>query len=433
MYTRKLTLVLAALLLTAVSATAVKYKRYAGGDISMLTKYEQAGKTYRTDGGSTIPDVLTYLHDTQGLNTMRVRLFVDPTQAPAADQGDGVCQDLGYVCQLGKRIKEAGMCLLLDIHYSDTWTDPGQHSIPARWTDTAEALTDSCYSYTREVLTAMKQCGAEPDFIQVGNELNSGMLWDTAKAYANSTGDAFDCFISCLKAASRACREVCPEAKVVFHVAMDYNETEQWASWAAKTWPAVLASNSVDYDIIGLSYHPYEHGPLSYLDALLTQLETNYPDKTIQLVETGYYFRNYPASARYDYTATYPATEAGQAAFAADLIATLAAHEKVNALYWWYLESNEYGTTASVRKSGWYNAGLWNHTTGQPTAALPLLQTYLPADNDETSYSAPTLTSGKADDNACYNLAGQRTASHPTGACRSNGVYIAGGRKHIAK
>ena len=389
MYTRKLTLVLAALLLTAVSATAVKYKRYAGGDISMLPKYEQAGKTYRTDGGSTIPDVLTYLHDTQGLNTMRVRLFVDPTQAPTDHRGQGVCQNLGYVVQLARRIKNAGMCLLLDLHYSDTWTDPGQHSIPARWNADAAQLADSCYSYTREVLEAMNEAGATPDFIQVGNEVNNGMLWETAHCYANSTDETMDCFINCLKAGSRACREVCPQAQIVFHTAMDYNDDIDQANWAAKTWPQTLASKGVDYDIIGLSYYPNEHGPLTYLEALLTYLETNYPSKTIQIVETSYHYNYYPSSANYDYTTTYPATEAGQKAYAEALVSLLNGHSRVNGLYWWFMDSNEYGTNSNVTTQ-WYYASLWNHSTGKPTQALPVLHTYLPADNEERLYTTVT-------------------------------------------
>ena len=64
-----------------------------------------------------------------------------------------------------ERIKAAGLNFLLDIHYSDTWTDPGQHGIPARWT-MENALTDSCYKYTREVLLTLLENGAKPDFIQ---------------------------------------------------------------------------------------------------------------------------------------------------------------------------------------------------------------------------------------------------------------------------
>ena len=70
--------------------------KYAGGDISLLTKYEEKGAIYYNESGSRITDMLSYLKSS-GLNAMRVRLFVDPSKANAEDQGEGVCQDLPYV------------------------------------------------------------------------------------------------------------------------------------------------------------------------------------------------------------------------------------------------------------------------------------------------------------------------------------------------
>ena len=155
--------------LLVLSTTGHSTAKYVGGDISLLTKYEEHGAIYYNENGARITNMLTYLKD-QGMNAMRVRLFVDPSMAGSEDQGEGVCQDLPYVIALGQRIKAAGFNLLLDIHYSDTWTDPGQHSTPSSWTVTS-ALADSVYSYTRRVLNAMKAAGATPDFVQVGNEV----------------------------------------------------------------------------------------------------------------------------------------------------------------------------------------------------------------------------------------------------------------------
>ena len=152
----------------------IAMQKYVGGDISLLTKYEEHGAIYYNENGSRITNMLGYLKET-GLNAMRVRLFVDPSLAGAEDQGEGVCQDLPYVVSLSQRIKAAGFNLLLDIHYSDTWTDPGQHSTPASWTVTS-ALADSVYSYTRRVLNALIAADGTPDFIQVGNEVTYGMM-----------------------------------------------------------------------------------------------------------------------------------------------------------------------------------------------------------------------------------------------------------------
>ena len=88
---------------------------------------------------------------------IRVRLFVDPQNAPEGHKDEGVCQDLNYVIGLCRQIKKAGMQVMLDFHYSDTWADPGKQFTPKRWEGCdAQAMTDSVYTYTRASLMAMK-------------------------------------------------------------------------------------------------------------------------------------------------------------------------------------------------------------------------------------------------------------------------------------
>ncbi len=354
---------LAVLLLWGLSANSAT--KYVGGDISLLTKYEERGAIYYNENGARITNMLSYLKST-GMNAMRVRLFVDPSMADAEDQGEGVCQDLPYVQTLGQRIKAAGFDLLLDIHYSDTWTDPGQHSTPSSWTVTS-ALADSVYSYTKRVLNAMIAVDATPDFIQVGNEVTYGMLWPTGHCYpsgANYGAGTFANFANYLKQGIRACREVCPAAKIVIH-------TEMGRTSNVTSFYQSLKSYTTDFDIIGLSYYPYWHGDLNVLDELLTDLETTYPTKKIQIVETGYPHAYYPSGASYDLQSTWPATEAGQKAFAAALVETLNAHSHVNGLYWWFPEANEYGINyVNHVTTDWYNCGWWDNQNGQVMDAL---------------------------------------------------------------
>ena len=107
------------LLLTLFSmlATMASAQKFVGGDISMLPKYEQAGVVYKDKSNKTVSDVIAFFKQ-EGMNAMRVRLFVDPTK----DSDKAVCQDLEYVKTLGKRIKDAGLSFMLDFHYSDTCT-----------------------------------------------------------------------------------------------------------------------------------------------------------------------------------------------------------------------------------------------------------------------------------------------------------------------
>ena len=357
--------------------------KYAGGDISLLTKYEERGAIYYNENGSRITNMLSYLQST-GLNAMRVRLFVDPSKADAEDQGEGVCQDLPYVTDLSRRIKDAGFKLLLDIHYSDTWTDPGQHSTPSSWT-VQSALADSVYSYTRRVLNTLIAAGATPDFIQVGNEVTYGMLWPTGHCYpsgANYGNGTFATFANYLKRGIQACREVCPAAKVVVH-------TEMSRSSNVTSFYQSLKGYTSDFDIIGLSYYPYWHGDLNVLDNLLTTLETSYPDKKIQIVETGYPHAYYPSGASYDLQSTWPATEAGQKAFATALVEKLNAHSNVDGLYWWFPEANEYGINYTNHvTTDWYNCGWWDNQNGQVMDALFEVAKYADNSGEEPTDSA---------------------------------------------
>ena len=380
---KRVLLLFAALLV--FSTTGYSTPKYVGGDISLLPKYEERGAIYYNENGTRITNMLNYLKS-QGLNAMRVHLFVDPSKANAEDQGEGVCQDLPFVMTLGQRIKAAGFKLLLDIHYSDTWTDPAQHSTPASWT-LPGALGDSVYSYTKRVLNAMIAAGATPDFIQVGNEVTYGMLWPTGHCYPNGSNygeGTFAKFASYLTRGIQACREVCPAAKVVVH-------TEMGRASNVTSIYATLTAQTSDFDIIGLSYYPYWHGGLSVLDDLLNTLESRYPDKKIQIVETGYPHAYYPTGASYDLQSTWPATEAGQKAFAQQLVETLNTHSNVNGLYWWFPEANEYGINyTNCVTTDWYNCGWWDNANGQVMDALFEMPAFLDGSSEDPDPEVPT-------------------------------------------
>ena len=121
---RRIRLLLTTLLLT--SLTTLQAQKYVGGDISVLPKYEAQKATFFDKDGKSITDVLTFVKE-QGWNTIRVRLFVDPSK----DTDKNVCQDLVFVKQLGKRIKDAGLYLMLDFH-TDRQRDQLRHALGHR-------------------------------------------------------------------------------------------------------------------------------------------------------------------------------------------------------------------------------------------------------------------------------------------------------------
>jgi len=338
--------------------------RYVGGDISMLTKYEEAGVVYKDKDGKTVQPLAFFKEE--GLNAMRVRLFVDPSQ----DSDKGVCQDLNYVKALGKRIKDAGMAFMLDFHYSDTWADPGKQGTPQLFKSVNTLPENYIYDYTKDVLTALKNAGATPDFIQTGNEISYGMLWDGCKLTLGSnshyTDSNWDHFATALKNASKACREICPQAKIIIHTERVANPTQTIDFYDR------VKSNGIDYDIIGLSYYPAYHGNLAKLETALTTLENKNYGKNIMIVETGYSYAWPLGGTTFDYTGTYPYTEEGQRKFTADLIAKLKNHSIVKGLFWWWPEDNG---NKNVTNS-WWNAALYDHNTGKPYAAFYELKNF---------------------------------------------------------
>ena len=363
-------------LITALVAILGMHAQEAGGDISLLTKYEQNGAKYNDPNGKRITDMLGYFKQ-NGWTVMRVRLFVDPSQASSTDKGEGVIQDLDYVKALGARIKAAGFKLMLDFHYSDSWADPVKQFTPAAWVGQSDAeLNTTIYNYTRDCLQAMVDAGATPDYIQTGNEISYGMLWGAKdasslkKCYYNNDAN-WSRFTSLLKNAGKACREVCPNAKIIIHTERVANTT------ALESIYTRINNGGVDYDVIGLSYYPYFHGNLTQLENALNRLVSRYT-KEIMIVETGYYHAYQPTDITYDYSATYPITNNGQEAFTQALIETLKKYKQVTGLVWWWPEANEYGLDWATKRvtDQWYNAGLWDNQTGRAMKAVATIGTY---------------------------------------------------------
>ena len=401
------------------SLTSTHAQKYVGGDLSVLLKYEEQKATYLDKDGKAIADVLTFVKE-QGWNTVRVRLFADPSK----DTDKNVCQDIEYVKSLGKRIKAAGLCFMLDFHYSDTWADPEHQTMPLEWGMINTPAFEYIYTYTKTNLEALVAAAATPDFIQIGNEISFGMLWDGCKVSANSNWTAYedtnwDSFSTALKNASKACREVCPEAKIIIHTEQCANNPTLDVAFFKR-----IQQYAIDFDIIGTSYYPYFKGPLANLDKGLSELEKNFPDKQIQLVETGYPSKWEVGGSTYDYTKTYPYSHEGQRKFTADLIATLQKHPQVNGLSWWYAEANAKGCTGSLAE-GWYNASLFDNETGR---ALPALYELKAFDDGSTGIGSISADRQQAND-AWYSLSGRRLEGKP----QQKGLYINQTKKIIVR
>lgn len=361
------------LIFTAIFATLLLQPvltaghNYVGGDISLLPEYEKAGAKYKTPERKVIADLLPWLAG-EGMNAMRVRLFVNPDDYTGDDADPNACQDLDYILPICQDIKRHGMALMLDIHYSDTWADPAKQWTPKAWQGLSDPeLCEKVHDYTLSVLTTLKEAGATPDFIQTGNEISYGMLWgspddkpsDLKKTFSGSSAN-WQRLADLLKSAGEACRQICPDALIVIHTERVANQK------VLKNFYEQMDKLGVGYDIIGLSYYPYFHGNMSTLDSALTMLESAWPQKRIMIVETGYaYAWEVPGTSQ---EVDYPYSAEGQNQFAKDLVATLQRHPSVDGLFWWWMEYNAYSTGLA----NWYNAPLFDSRNGR---ALPALKT----------------------------------------------------------
>jgi arabinogalactan endo-1,4-beta-galactosidase len=313
--------------LTLSLATAIHAGETAlfltGGDISALPKLESLGAVYK-DGGQA-GDALVIMRK-HGCTCFRVRLFVNPTLKEV------VVQDLPYALRLGQRIKASGARLLLDLHYSDTWADPGKQTKPAAWTNLAfNALEKQVETYTADVMKAFKEARCLPDIVQVGNEITPGFLWPEGKLGAKEGG--WDKFAVLLRAGIRGVRKPLAggeRVQVMLHV--DCGGSEE----GTRRFFDNLRERHVEFDLIGLSYYPWWHGGLDKLRENLSQTALRY-GKPIMVVETAYPWRPHDEKKNMNW----PMTPQGQAQFLRDVgEAVRAAPNGLGCgVIWWYPES----------------------------------------------------------------------------------------------
>lgn len=316
----------------------------------------------------------------QGVNLVRLRLWVDPKSAGGQAYGGGDL-DLDKVTALAKRVKAADMDFMLDLHYSDFWTDPGKQFKPKAWADLdSDALVAQVQSYSQAVVAHLIDNGVHPEYIQVGNEINSGLLWPDGKNWGDNTG-GFDTLAALLKAGVAGIQQaesdggVTTPAKIILHLAEGGNNSSfRW-------WFDAITARAVPFDIIGVSYYPYWHGSLADLQTNLNDMVSRY-GKPVMVVETAYGFttdngdslgNNFgPDEAT---AGGYPATEAGQLAFLTDLRAVIAAvpnEQGLGLVYWepawlpvdgvsWASDAGmDYIETSGSIGNAWENQGLFD-------------------------------------------------------------------------
>lgn len=299
-----------------------------GGDISALARIEQGGAVFR-DGNAAVGAIAALR--AHGANTFRLRLFLAP------NQDEVQVNDLAYTVALAKRVTASGAQLLLDFHYSDTWADPGHQVTPAAWAALGiDALEDTVEAYTARVLDTLRANGALPRLVQVGNEIDGGLLWPVGQLTADTASHTR--FGRLLRAAARGVRGASTPAdsvRIIVHFS-------QGADVSGTQWFFdLVGTQQVDYDIVGLSYYPWWHGTIAQLAANLANVSTRY-ERPVLVVETAYPWNNaWPPDGPYTGTMPWGFTRGGQADFLRDVIetVTLVPGGRGLGVLWWYPES----------------------------------------------------------------------------------------------
>jgi arabinogalactan endo-1,4-beta-galactosidase len=298
-----------------------------GADISWLTQMESSGYLFYDSTGKQM-DCMQILKNL-GMNSIRLRAWVNPP--------DGWCDTHDLVVK-AIRAKNLGLRIMIDFHYSDVWADPGHQTKPAAWDSLPfDSLSNALYHYTQQVMDTLKSNGISPDWVQVGNETNDGMLWEDGRASTNMAH-----FASLVTAGYQAVKSVNDSVQVIVHISNGYDNTLfRWVFDGLK-------ANGAQWDLIGISLYP----STSNWSSLNQQCQANMNDmvarygKGVMISEIGMDV-NSPGVAR---------------TFISDLVSKVKSVPSGMGLGVFYWEPESYNWQN-------YSLGAFNNS-GQPTEAL---------------------------------------------------------------
>lgn len=299
-----------------------------GADISWFSQMENEGMKFYNSAGKE-QNLLVTLKEF-GMNTIRLRAWVNPS--------NGYNNKLDLILK-AKRAKENGMRILVCFHYSDTWADPGKQAKPATWEGLEfSLLKDSMHQYTLDILNALKSNNISPDWVQIGNETNDGLLWPDGKASTNMAS-----FAQLITVGYQSVKEVFPNTKVIVHVSNGWDkELFKWIFDGLK-------NNGAKWDVIGMSLYPTPNNWASINASCLENMKeliTKYGSE-IMVVEIGMSWDQAQASEL----------------FIADIISktkSLPNHKGLGVLYW---EPEAYNNWQG------YTLGAFDNT-GKPMSSL---------------------------------------------------------------
>ena len=315
-----------------------------GVDISMLKQVEENGGLFYVNGNQIDP---IQIFKDKGINTARIKIWHTPSLN---------YNNLESVLEIAYRASSAGLDLILDFHYSDTWADPLNQAKPSAWEDlNFETLCDSIEQYSRYVMTKLKNQNSLPKYVQIGNETDCGLLWP----------DGYVCDESDNESQWNKLRELFVHAIEGVYSALDNEDTIEIISHVSSggNWFFNnLIEQGVNIDILSISYYPMWHGTLTDLRQNIDDLGTMF-QKPVLVVETAYPFTlqwndntNNILGLENQLLEDYEASEEGQFLFLHDLISLVDENDYGLGICYWapdWISTNQFG-------SPWENQALFD-------------------------------------------------------------------------
>ena len=322
----------------------------AGADFSGLAFFESQGITYKE--GGQVRDGIQILKN-HGLNCVRLRLFTSSTAQASSDPYNHI-NNAAYTVPLAVRVKNAGLLFLLDFHYSDTWADCGKQAIPAAWTNLDfTQLVQQMYTYNSNTIATFAAAGAMPDYVQVGNEITSGMLWPFGKVRGNG-GASWSHLGQLMKAAIHGIQDASGAhmPKIIVHI-------DRGGDWPATMWFFDnLNAQTVPFDIIGESYYPFFQGSPDSLSNCLHNAAARY-GKPIIVAEDAFPWTNTCPAAWTNRLYGFHPTIASQAGFIAALagIVKSVPNQLGAGFFYW---GAEYQAVSGINEAGYSTSSFFD-------------------------------------------------------------------------
>lgn len=404
----KVNLIAALILVLTLYAPGLKAQTfYKGVDLSYVNEMEDAGIVYKDN--NVVKDVYQIFSD-YGANLVRVRLWHNPTWTNLNSDGKNY-SGLADAKKTIRRSKDKGMAVLLDFHYSDTWTDPSKQWVPSAWAalTTTDQLKTALYNYTYNTLTELDNEGLMPEFVQIGNETNGNMCV-TEGATSELYPVDFARQATLMNAGIQAVKDVGAVGtitpKTVIHIA----EPKKVYSF----FQNAVANGLSGFDIIGISYYPVWHTDHTYqgVGQLVKSLKTDF-GKDVMIVETGHTWtvesmdnaNNVMSGSASGFAAPSPEV---QKDFLIKLSNAVAANGGIGVIYWEPAWVSSPATTLWGTGSHWENATFFDFSND---VMLPGGMQFLSEDYEVGQEPAKVSVTFKVD------MAGVDT---------SNGVYVTG-------